>query len=212
MAVTWASFYPYVQPHLPGCPDIVIETHLQEAASEFCAKSEVWRYDIDKDFTSKNTSDYEIEVPTGAVLEDVLVLYLNGQALKRVSDRHFDLPNTVSASRPTAFTIYQDTQVRLYPTPDGKYDFEGSAVIKPSLSASGVEDFIFEAHGRSIACGAIYRLALIPGKEWTNPELGAYYKAEFHRHISEAKGRETRRVNLRAKMVGFERTTARRGL
>lgn len=212
MAITWDSFYPYVQPHVPGCPDIVIETHLQEAAAEFCAKTEVWRYDIDKDYTSKNTAEYEVEVPTNAVLEDILVLYIEGQVVKRVSDRHFDLPSTYSTSRPSMFTIYQDSQVRFYPTPDGKYEFEGSAVIKPSLAAKGVEDFIFESHGRSIACGAIARLAYIPGKEWTNPELGAYYKAEFYRHINEVKGRETRRVNLRAKPVGFDRVTVRRGL
>jgi len=212
MAVTWASFYPYVQPHVPGCPEIVVETHLQEAAAEFCAVSQIWRYDIDKDYTSKNTSDYEVEVLTNTVLEDILVMYLDGQPLKRVSDGHYDLPSTVGTSRPMSFSIYQDEQIRFFPTPDGKYEFEGVAVLKPSLSATGVEDFIFETHGRSIACGAISKLAAIPGKEWTNPELAAYYKAEFYKHANDAKGRDTRRVNLKVKMVGFDRTTSRRGL
>lgn len=212
MAVTWASFYPYLQPHLPGCPELTIETYLQEAAAEFCANSHVWRYDIDKDFTSKNTSDYDIDVPTAAVLEDILVLYINGQPIKRVSDRHYDLPSTVENARPMSYSIYQDTQIRMYPTPDGKYEFEGVAVLKPSLKATGVEDFIYESYGRSIACGAIFRLAMIPGKEWTNPELGMYYKAEFYNHITKAKGRDTRRANLTAKPVGFDRATARRGL
>ena len=36
MATTiWTSFYPYVQPYLPGCPEIVIESHLQETAADF---------------------------------------------------------------------------------------------------------------------------------------------------------------------------------
>jgi hypothetical protein len=211
MAVKWASFLPYIQPILPGCPEIIIESHLQEAAAEFCALSQIWRYDIDKDFTSKNTAEYEIEVPAKSVLEDILVLYVDGQPIKRVSDRHFDLPKT-SKGRPSCYTIYQDTQIRFYPTPDNKYTFEGIGAIKPSLSADGVEDFLFETHGRSIACGAIARLAIIPGKEWTNPDLAAYYKSEFYKHTTDAKRRDTRSVGLRAKFVGFDKSTASRGI
>jgi len=212
MAVAWASFYPYIQPYLPGCPEIIIETHLQEAAAEFCKISQIWRYDIDKDYTSRNTADYDVEVLTNTVLEDILVLYLNGQPLKRVSDRHFALPSTVKDARPMYYSIYQDTQVRFYPIPDGKYEFEGVAVLKPSLSAKDVEDWIYETYGRSISCGAIAKLAAIPGKEWTNPEMAMYYKNEFYKHANDAKGRDTRRTNLRVNSVGFDGVASRRGI
>jgi len=208
MAKTWDNFFPYVQPHVPGCPEIVIQTHLQEAAAEYIARSELWRFDIESDFTSKNTSDYEIDVPNGAVLENVLDLYVDGSPARRVSDRHFSLSNTRDNSTPSYFTIYQDNQIRFFPTPDRKYTFEGVGVLKPSLSATGVEDFIFETHGRSIACGAIWRLTIIPGKEWSNPELAMYYKTEFYKHMDAAKGRDTRRVNLRIASVGFDRASA----
>ena len=212
MAANWAKFYPYVQPFLPGCPEVVVETHLREAAQEFCAISGVHRFDIEKDFTSRKTSDYDVEVPAGTLLEDIIVLYINGSPAKRVSDVHYDLPSTVANSRPSSFSIYQDTQIRFYPTPDDKYEFEGVGILKPSATATGVEDFIFNTHGRSIACGAIFRLAVIPGKEWTNPELAAYYKAEFYKHANDAKGRDARRANVKAKLVGFDRATVRRGL
>lgn len=212
MAVAWANFYPYIQPHLPGCPEIVIENHLREAASEFCKLSQIWRYDIDKDYTSRNTAEYDIEVPTRTVLEDILILYLDGLPIKQVSDRHFDLPSMYQNSRPTAFSIYQDSQIRFYATPDGKYEFEGVAVIKPSSSALDVEDFIYETHGRSIACGAIYRLAMIPAKEWTNPELATYYRAEFYKHAADARSRDTRASGQTVKMVGFDAATKRKGI
>jgi hypothetical protein len=212
MAVTWGNFLPYIQPHVPGCPEIVIKTHLQEAAAEYIGRSELWRFDVENDFTSKNTADYEIDVPTGAVLENILVLYLDGQPLKRVTDRHFALPNTIKSGSPSAFTIYQDTQIRFFPTPDKKYTFSGVGTLKPSLAATGVENFIFETHGRSIACGAIYKLCSVPGKEWTNPEAAMYYKSEFFKHMDEAKGRDTRRVNLRVMSQGFDKATMRRGM
>jgi hypothetical protein len=155
MAKLWTNFYPYIQPYVPGCPEVVIETHLQEAAAEFCARSEIWRFDVESDFTSKGESDYDIDVPVGSVMENILAFYIEGTALKSVSDRHYDLSSTTPTSRPSLYSIYQDTKVRLYPTPDKQYPFEGVAVLKPSLSATGVEDFIFETHGRCISYGAI---------------------------------------------------------
>ncbi len=188
-----------------------MQSHLQESAAEFIGRSELWRFDIEPDFTSKNTSDYEIDVPTGAVLENILALYVDGAATRRVTDRHFQLSSTHDNAAPSFYSLYQDNQIRFFPTPDKKYTFEGTGVLKPSLSATGVEDFIFETHGRSIACGVIWRLAVVPGKEWSNPELALYYKSEFYRHMDAASGRDTRRVNLRVASVGFDRATARGG-
>ena len=211
MAKTWENFFPYVQPHVPGCPEIVIQTHLQEAAAEYISRSELWRFDIESDFTSKSTAEYEIDVPTGAVLENILALFVDGSPVQRVTDRHYHVSNTSERSAPCRYSLFQDNQIKFYPTPDAKYTFEGVGVLKPSLSATGVEDFIFETHGRSIACGAIWRLTIIPGKEWSNPELAMYYKTEFYKHMDAAKGRDTRRVNLRIASVGFDRATARGG-
>jgi hypothetical protein len=207
MATKWESFYPHVQPYVPGCPEIVIETHLQEAAADFCAKSEVWRFNLDPDFTSKNTPDYEIDVPTGAALENILFLYLDGYPLTHVSERHYSAPlqpdGSSTKGTPGYFSILADESVRMYPTPEGKHVFTGIGVLKPKLSATGVEDFIFETYGRVIASGAIARLAEIPNKEWSNPDLAMRSRIDFDREICRAKGRDTRRVNLRVAPIGF---------
>jgi len=204
---TWETFYPYILPYLPGCPEVVIETHLQEAASKFCAESEVWRYTIDSDYTSNGTSDYQIDVTSGTLLESILFFYVNGSPLTRVADRHFSIPINQDGSdikgAPIYVSILDDKSVRLYPTPDGKYTFNGVVVLKPKLSATGVEDFIYDAHGRTISSGAISRLAEIPNKEWSNPELAMQHRFEFTRGITNAKGRDTRRVNLRVSSIGF---------
>jgi len=207
MATTWESFYPYVQPYVPGCPEIVIQSHLQEAAAEFCAKSEVWRYTFDPDYTSANTSDYELDVPTNAILETIIFLNLDGVALSRVSERHIAPPleadGTTVKGTPTSFSVLDDESIRFYPTPNTKHTFVGTSVIKPKLTATGVEDFIFESHGRSIAAGAIATIAGIPNKEWSDPELSMMYKTKFNQAACAAKGRDTRRVNMRVAPIGF---------
>tara|TARA_E500000081_G_scaffold147156_1_gene171049 strand:+ start:747 stop:1376 length:630 start_codon:yes stop_codon:yes gene_type:complete len=204
MAVLWDKFYPYIQPYLPGCPEVVIETHLKEAAADFFARSEIWRFDIDPDFTSASTKDYELDTPTNAVLENIYELLLDDQCITRISDRHVNISRFTTNGKPIYYAIYQDTSVRFYPTPDKKYTFSGIGVLKPSLAATGVEDWIYETYGRCISYGAISRLAEVPGKEWHNPELAGYYRSKFDMDADMAKSRDYRRVNLRVGSRSFD--------
>lgn len=200
MATLWSVFYPYIQPYLPGCPEIVIELHLQEAAAEFCARSEIWRVDLDADSVYANCSDYTVNVPTLSILENVLPLYLDGALLRQVTDRYFAPSPDVGTGTPTHYSIYRDTMLRFYPTPDAVYTFQGSAVIKPALTATGVEDYIYQSHGRCIAHGAIAKIAGIPSKEWTNPDLAAVSNAMFRKYADDAKGRDLHRAPLQVAM------------
>lgn len=204
MAVVWEKFYPYIQPYLPGCPEVVIEAHLKEAAADFFARSEIWRFDIDPDFTSASTKDYELDTPTNAVLENIYELLLDDQCITRISDRHVNISRFTTNGKPIYYAVYQDTSVRFYPTPDKKYTFSGIGVLKPSLAATGVEDWIYETYGRCISYGAISRLAEVPGKEWHNPELASYYRSKFDMDADMAKSRDYRRVNLRVGSRSFD--------
>ena len=203
MILTWDNFYNIIQPYLPGCPEIVIDQHLQEAAADFCERSEVWRYDLETDFTIQGLRDYQLEAPTGAKVENIGSLYLDGTILKRVYDLDFKMFPNAANSRPVCYSIYMDQELRFYPTPDAKYGFNGNAVIKPSRTATGVEDFIFETHSKAIASGAIASLAAIPGKEWTNPDLAMMYRQGFIKATDDARGRDTRKAHMRVDSVHF---------
>jgi len=194
MATSWSTFFPYIQPHVPGCPEMTIELHLQEAAVDFCERSSAWRVDFDDGFTVRGISDYEVGVPNRTLLENVLHLSVDGRPLRKAADTH---TFTNASGEPDAFSIYQDTMVRFYPTPDGKYAFKATGVLKPSLGATGVEDFLYNTHGRAIAFGALGKLLNIPGKEWTNPELAAYYNARAAKAADNAKGRDMARGEMR---------------
>lgn len=203
--VTWDKFYPYIQPYLSGCPEIVMESHLQEASAKFLERSEVWRFEIEKDFAVKNVAEYPIFLPSAeAVLENVYELVLDGRPLKRITDRHLNSTRFETNSTPNSYAIYQDASVRLYPTPDRKYTFRGWGVLKTKLTATGVEDWIYQSHGRCISYGAIAQLASVPNKEWTNPELAMYYRQQFSKEADDAKGRDYRRVSTRVQSQNFE--------
>lgn len=203
MTKAWETFYPYIQPHVAGCPEIVIDQHLLEAATDFCERSEVWRYELETLQTYAGVGYYYLDMPTASAVENVLDFYVDGSLATRVTDLYLrDNPN-MSNARPTHFSYHQDGQVRFYPTPDASYGFSGTCVLKPSSTASGVEDFIYESHRRTIVCGALATLMIIPGKEWSNPELSTYHAAKFYKATDDAKGRDVRRTNLHVRSVNF---------
>jgi hypothetical protein len=202
--VLWDKFYPYLQPYVSGCPEIVMEAHLQEAAAKFFERSEVWRFDIEKDFAVKNVADYAIFLPSSeAVLENVYEIVLDGRVIPRISDRHLKSTAVSTKACPKYYSIYQDASIKFYPTPDAKYEFTGSGVLKTKLTATGIEDWIFESHGRCIAYGAISQLTSVPNKEWSNPELSVYYNQKFLREADAAKTRDYRRVGMRVRGPNF---------
>jgi len=203
MATRWEEFYRLVQPHVPGCPEVVIDNHIRDAAIDFCERSEVWTYRTPAEQTVDGVSDYFVGIPGGAALENVVSVHVDGLLLSRVSELHSNNNPTAPKGMPRHYSLFEDQEVRFFPTPDRAYTLYATVVLKPAPSSSGVEDFIFKAHGRNIACGAIASLTVTPGKEWTNLELAAYYKTKFFQGADDAKGRDTRRSNMRVKGVRF---------
>lgn len=203
MTKQWADFYRYVQPFVPGCPEAEIDRHLQDAAADFCARSEVWKYDIYPSPTVAAVSDYEIDVPSMSAMENSITLFVDGFRLRRMSDLDIARAHDAPTAAPRAYSVLEDASIRLYPTPDGVYTYSGYCVLKPTLAATGVENFIFETHGRDIACGAVASLTAIPNKEWSNPLLAGEYRAKFLKASDDAKGRDTRRAHRRVRSVPF---------
>jgi len=203
--VTWDKFYPYVQPYVPGCPEIVIESHLQENAAKFLQRSEVFRFELDKDYTAKNVPDYPIFLPSSeVVLQDIHEMILDDRVITRVSDKHWNSTKFNDLGPPSYYSVQNDTDIKFYPTPDKRYTFRGYGVLKTKLTATGVEDWIFETHGRCIGYGAIADLCSVPGKEWSNPDLTSYYRGLFSKEADAAKMRDYRHVEMRVRSRNFE--------
>lgn len=197
MPYAWDQFFRHLQPYVPGCPEVTMEDHLRDAAVMFCARSEAWRVELGPAVTVAGTQDYTVTVPANTDIENVVELYLNDVRLKRVSDLYAALAPGAPTARPNAFAVLPDGQLRFFSTPDDAYTFGGQMVLKPSLAATGVEDFLFVDHAKSIAYGALSTVLLIPGKEWSNPDMANYFRAKFFSCADEAKLRDTRRSNLR---------------
>ena len=78
-----------------------------------------------------------------------------------------------------------------------------SAVLKPARNATGVEDWIYETWADVIISGAIYMLAMMPNKEWSDTALAALHKGLFEQAITKTRIRDSRGVQLAVRQRPF---------
>lgn len=108
--------------------------------------------------------------------------------------------NAANMGAPVHFAQVDDSIIRLYPIPDSVQTFTVNCAIKPPRNNPlGVESFIYETYSEVIASGAIYRLAIVPGKTWSNPDIAAYHKANFERGVDAALYKDMQSVAPRAR-------------
>jgi hypothetical protein len=198
----WERFMPEIAPEVAGCPDASIASALAAAAAEFCDRTHLWREHLDPETTTPGEAEYQLQ--GSGVVASVRSVVIDGDTELKPS--HFADVTLVKADdtgRPAGFFLVNDTTIRFFPVPDGEYTFSAQVVLKPSKSARGVEDFLFESYSDDIVNGALYRLRKIPGKAWSDPTLAEMNRANFERGIASARVRDYRHIPLRVKPVLF---------
>jgi hypothetical protein len=197
MAKLWADFLPLLAPHLPGCPDPSLKLYLSSTAADFFARSYLWRDQIDTIYATTGTVEYDLDGE--AVIEDVISVVLNETPLDRTDLRIIATENLGQVGEPREFWVKADRSIVIFPTPEENVQLKVYAVLKPSRTASGVEDWIYETFADTIVSGTIAQLAMIPGKEWSDIALAGMHKGLYERAITNARIRDFRGINLRVR-------------
>lgn len=198
MAKVWDDFLPLLSPYLPGCPDLTIKSYLGLTTADFFARTYLWRDDIDAIYLAPNQIEYDLGAD--ALVEDVISVVYKGTKLDRSDIRLIPAERRDETGDPTTYWIQADNSIRVFPTPEERAKLTVTAVLKPSTTGTGVEDWIFETWATTINSGVIAQLAMINGKEWTNPDLAALHKGMYERAITNARIRDFRGVGLSVKM------------
>lgn len=196
----WKDFDPLVVPMVPGCSAAVAREAVKDAVAEFCDRSNIWTVDLDSMPMLVGIAEVDLSPPTGSRVIRLEEVKLNGMPLAPTSPRELDIlaptwteyPN----GQPTHFWVADDGANRLlhlWPTPNetSLSALYVRAVLKPTSTADGVPDWLFEEWRHPVASGALKKLCATPGKEWTNPDLAAYHAMLF----SEGIGRATYALN-----------------
>ena len=92
---TFESLLPDVLPSVYGCSDAMAISALRSAAIDLCVKSEIYQQELDPVTTVAKIYEYDLEPPTGTVVEKILWVVYKGDKLEPIStallEKH--LPN-----------------------------------------------------------------------------------------------------------------------
>lgn len=172
---TWADFYDYIIPVLPGVTTDVVDLHLRNAAIEFCNETGVADYEAEPITLQEGVSQYSVLLP-GA---DYNVARIKSASLDnrviepttpdQLDNNHYGWKDIIGT--PLTYFMVDPYTVRVFPIPDKSGELLNlTYTLRPNRDATGIDDYIFERYVEGICHGAIMRLSMMPAKPWTNLE------------------------------------------
>ena len=193
MAKEWSEFLPYVRPFIDNVADIVMEEAVKRIAIEFCEHTKIYR--LAAGIVSEVTD--QAEYTLSFTDPDVLLIGLwhvtrQGEALLETSEHKLDRSVwnwRQSTGTPQFYFLTDQNQLRLYETPraDATDIVQCECIVKPTLTATDVPDYICDQWSSVIAEGALSYLLKMPMKPWTDFANAAVHEQSYRRGMAHAK-------------------------
>lgn len=175
----WSDLFNDILPHVPGCPEPMLEDAIRRTAIRFCRDSHIWEEELQSIYLAAGVDRYELELP-----EETEVLSLMS-SIQRTA------PDEKGQEVWPSINVFGLLHFSPLPDPD-KGPVEIRAILKPSKDATGVPDRIGLDYSEALIHGTIATLQEIPGRDWSNPSMVQYHKAIYLDGVAEAIGRRAR--------------------
>lgn len=191
--VKYSDLLPEVLPNLAADPSEPVTVNaIKRACIQFCRESWVWKHLPDPADLAAGETTYDLEVISGADVSAVMNVTANGVPLKNRNTAWLDteLPGwRTTRATPKYYTQVDTQQIILAPVPDINVTagLVMTLAMQPSQRATGIPAWIYNQYLYSLAHGALAYLMLMPGKAWTDKELGASYFKLFEGAIADAR-------------------------
>jgi hypothetical protein len=200
---TLTSFYPYVLPDVPGCPEISVDLALRSSLIEFCEKSLILQRDHDPLTVVAGVVDYDFEPPTGNLVVKIMKAWYKTKELQPVAPDEIDKSElynrtfegaSTDGAEPKYILQKDERTFSLFPIPkdNAANALTMRVAYKPTRTTTTVDDVLFEDYAEVIAHGAKARLFMSPGKTYTNPQLAVAAMDQFGRGVNTARQRAVR--------------------
>lgn len=176
----WIDFYDLAAPDVPGCPDAMLNAALRQAAIDFCEQSLAWSYDHPAISVVAATSAYPFVPPAQAIVHAITYAkFIDTEIEVEISEDNLRIWNWRAQAGTPQYALANPTSVRLVPTPDLPGTLTLIVALKPSPTATGVDDAMFNEYREAIIHGAKARLMLSPKKPYTDAQLAQYHQQQF---------------------------------
>jgi hypothetical protein len=176
----WSELYDLVMPDLPGCPFAAVNSALRQSTIVFCEQSLAWKEEHPPVAVLPATAEYAFIPPTGAAVHAVTYAQFNGKEISpHTGEPHFATRAWRNQTGTPQYVLGGATSLRLVPEPDTAGTLTMVVALKPSASAAGIHEVLFNEYREAIVHGALARLMLSPRKPYTNTQLAQYHQQQF---------------------------------
>lgn len=179
------DFMPQILPKAPGCPVPAANIALLQAASEFCTRTRTW-----KDTTTIPVNDLDdilFDPPDQSVVLDFESVLFNDIKLEAKTTAWMDQcmrgwRRGNITGYPRFYTQMNHGTLRVAPIENGLLTV--NVLLKPSMDADQLPDYLFNEFSEVIAWGALGRLLSTPDQPFTDFNTGAAYLAAFDQKLA----------------------------
>lgn len=206
------AFLSRLNPLVPGCPEPVAFQALRDAAIAFCEDTHIVQIYTDPVRTTVGERQYDIDLPNQMELVRVLGAWHNSSPLQLVANQNAvylhaprnDPDGGSSNGAPRVAHVLEPRTIHIFPPPSAQDvgHLTLKVALKPTRGAKQLDDALFDDWAEAIVHGAAYRLAMTPGRSYTNTELaglslGVYTSALSRARLEARKGRVIADVTVR---------------
>jgi hypothetical protein len=210
-----------INPSTPGCPQETMFQYIRDAAVRACERTLAWRYTQPKFNLTAGIPQYNYNKPFDTEVHAVFAVWLNDDPLDRLTldeaiNRYPAWADTYTTaaditeygSEPRAITQLSPHQFVVLPLPDAEktYTMRMIYALKPSRTATEMDETIFNDLEEVIMHGALQHLLVLPNTNWSDRELASYHAKQFISQVTERRARANlgnSRGSLSVQLPGF---------
>ncbi|MDN5836557.1 MAG: hypothetical protein L0H12_04305 [Nitrosospira sp.] len=192
----WSDFHDLAAPDLPGCPVVAIDMALRQSAIAFAEQSLAWRDSHPDIAVVAGTATYAFVPPAQAVVHAVThAEFENKEIESHAGESNIRIADWRNRMGTPEYVLGGATSLQLVPMPDVAGTLSLEVALKPSVTATGVDDSIFNEFREAIIHGALARLMLSPKKPYSSAQLSMYHAQQFTIKTAAAGVRVARNYN-----------------
>lgn len=185
MTISYEKFLPHVLPHVANCFEDQAIIAIRNACIDFCRETLLFQQDLDPITVQTGVNTYEIDVPNGYVLGQVLGVYYMTRRLERKSQMELERAFTRNwqslEGTPQAYTQFNQDEITLVLCPAETHAnaLTGRFSYLPSRTSTTVDNVLYERYLEDIVAGALSHLMATPNQPYTDTAASAFYASKF---------------------------------
>lgn len=171
---------PLVLPFARNCPEPTVVQYLREAAIKFCERSRSWRSDTVYPLI---TPEISIMSSCDAVIIDIESVRWRQDAgdqwgMKLDPVTYDEVAGEYREGNPRYYTQMNAGKLQVSPFTAG--ELRVVMYLKPDRQAMELPDYLIELHPEIIAAGALAKILMLPGYDFTDTNLAMVHLNDFN--------------------------------